>query len=935
MMRLLSALFVSLVVSGCISDFQEGHPHCLVREHCTPETLGAGFDGARYNCENNECVVSTCGDGTVDDTEECDDGNNVDDDACSNQCAPPKCGDGQIQGEEECDNGARNNDRVADACRSTCTLSRCGDGMVDTDEACDDGNVEDGDACLNTCVASSCGDGIVHLREFGGVEDCDDGNDDETDGCTSQCRAVYCGDGVRQGEDGSGDACGGDENIACPGFQICVQGACDGWGEQCDDGDENNDEEPNACRSNCLQPYCGDGVLDQGEQCDDGNLSDGDGCSSVCAGEPAVCGDGVLHFSEECDDGNDFDNDSCLSDCRIAHCGDGVIRDDINAGMPGYEECDDGNPNHFDDCRTDCVQARCGDGITRLDLDIGSGTVCDPANPLCPANETCNGTVCERIGFEACDDGNDDHNDGCLLTCRLARCGDGVRRGDIELGQAGYEACDDGNDYDDDECRNDCTRSSCGDGELHEGLEQCDDGNQVNDDECTNECTIAGCGDGVIRDVGQGSGAVCDDENPCRGEEECTWGFCRPALYEYCDDGNDFDGDGCTAQCEPPPCGDGVLQFGEACDDGNRRAYDGCSAICEVEPWPYCGVVQRSVTLRQGGDPVSLDVAGSRAVVGFADGDIVVADVAQGIVQIQSFVRVGGDYPRWISIRPDDPDVIMFGLEASVDMAQIQNNQLVTSLSYPEDGAADGYRVGAAGDWASNSQFVYGQSEVLQLDDNGDPIQNQDGSNATIFDAGVVTLNFSGNALSENNPRADALRQPGQTPVPTLRAVAPTTGFYLRTEVGEQGGDLLRTYTSGHVVEGELDFSPVKVATSTADVFAAARTNGSTSLFYISPPQGQEGRALQRLRPDIETVGVPSWLSIDDTGDFLARSVSGGGERRIQIMDSRVGATARIITLDGEPVILSGQFTSINRQPHLVVMTATSKLAVIGCTPQP
>ena len=42
-----------------------------------------------------------------------------------------------------------------------------------------------------------------------------------------------------------------------------------------------------------------------------------------------------------------------------------------------------------------------------------------------------------------------------------------------------------------------------------------------------------------------------------------------------------------------------------------------------------------------------------------------------------------------------------------------------------------------------------------------------------------------------------------------------------------------------------------------------------------------------------------------------------------------------LLTGDGEPVILSGQFTSINRQPHLVVMTATSKLAVIGCTPQP
>ena len=184
-----------------------------------------------------------------------------------------------------------------------------------------------------------------------------------------------------------------------------------------------------------------------------------------------------------------------------------------------------------------------------------------------------------------------------MLTCRVARCGDGVRRVDLEEGQPGYEACDDGNDDDEDECRNNCTRSSCGDGELHEGLEECDDGNRIDNDECTNNCTIARCGDGVIRDVGLGTGES-DDENPCAGDGECRWGYCRPANYEYCDDGNDFDDDGCTAQCEPPACGDGVLQFGQECDDGNRAPFDGCGPTCEIEPWPYCGQILRTMTLR-------------------------------------------------------------------------------------------------------------------------------------------------------------------------------------------------------------------------------------------------------------------------------------------------------------------------------------------------
>ena len=56
---------------------------------------------------------------------------------------------------------------------------------------------------------------------------------------------------------------------------------------------------------------------------------------------------------------------------------------------------------------------------------------------------------------------------------------------------------------------------------------------------------------------------------------------------EQCDDGNNIDGDGCSADCqrEPTPaCGDGNLDPGEQCDDGNTVAGDGCSATCTIEP---------------------------------------------------------------------------------------------------------------------------------------------------------------------------------------------------------------------------------------------------------------------------------------------------------------------------------------------------------------
>lgn len=99
----------------------------------------------------------------------------------------------------------------------------------------------------------------------------------------------------------------------------------------------------------------------------------------------------------------------------------------------------------------------------------------------------------------------------------------------------------------------------CGDGVLTVPDEQCDDGNNIDGDGCSAICTIEPmCGDGVV--------------NP----------------GEACDDGNNMNGDGCSASCTIEAyCGDGILNEGEMCDDGNNIDGDGCSSECTVEP--YCG----------------------------------------------------------------------------------------------------------------------------------------------------------------------------------------------------------------------------------------------------------------------------------------------------------------------------------------------------------
>jgi len=67
---------------------------------------------------------------------------------------------------------------------------------------------------------------------------------------------------------------------------------------------------------------CGNGIVEGDEQCDDGNRNDADACRNDCTN--GVCGDGVIATSlgEECDDGNTVPNDGC-TDCKIdgATCG--------------------------------------------------------------------------------------------------------------------------------------------------------------------------------------------------------------------------------------------------------------------------------------------------------------------------------------------------------------------------------------------------------------------------------------------------------------------------------------------------------------------------------------------------------------------------------------------------------------------------------------
>jgi cysteine-rich repeat protein len=87
---------------------------------------------------------------------------------------------------------------------------------------------------------------------------------------------------------------------------------------------------------------------------------------------------------------------------------------------------------------------------------------------------------------------------------------------------------------------------------------------------------------------------VCDIYfEVCRGV--CGDGVLSIDNGEQCDDGNNIDGDGCSADCKiessSPFCGNGVVETGEACDLGsaNGQAGSTCNSVCQIASTSVCG----------------------------------------------------------------------------------------------------------------------------------------------------------------------------------------------------------------------------------------------------------------------------------------------------------------------------------------------------------
>lgn len=339
---------------------------------------------------------------------------------CGPGCQPDDsecyaCGDGMRNGPENCDGAdfgglqcsdfqdgmGRNFNAGTLRCDWDCNIdlfecSFCGDGIVVGAEICDGenlfgntcrsmgyslGKLRCADDCRNYDFSecTQCGNGIIE-----GSEQCDGGNtngetcqsrgfDGGTLGCSSDCifdeaqctTNTTCGDGSLQANEACD--CGNDD---CTALELDLQ-MCSNFLSPAGtpfNGGELRCNSPSSCSFDLYAcTWCGNEVLEGGEDCDGGVLGP-QSCNSLgfqggfleCNDDctyntngcgPALCGNGVVDPGEECDGSNHNGQECssfgfadgglvCGSDCRFifdncTSCGNGEVDPGEDCDGPG------------------------------------------------------------------------------------------------------------------------------------------------------------------------------------------------------------------------------------------------------------------------------------------------------------------------------------------------------------------------------------------------------------------------------------------------------------------------------------------------------------------------------------------------------------------------------------------------------------------------
>lgn len=354
----------------CGNGVSEGEEQCDGADLGGTTCESLGYEGGTLAC-GPDCILDASG---------CDFGGAV-------------CGDGQINGVEECDGNNLGGQNCTDfgftggalSCNVNCTLdlSGCTD---DGNQSCGNGQLDGGEQCDGDNLGGST---CVLLGYAGGALNCNPN-------CTldpSECIPLgpQCGDNMAEG----GEQCDGNDLDG----QTCMSLGFDMGQLACD---QNCGFDTSGC-SNQGGGFCGDNILDPGEDCDTNNLG-GETCQTQgfdagvlacafdCSFDTSMCMDGG--GGDDCNTDNDcpiFWN--CVDNlCWEGNEGDPCVFDSdcVNGNYCQDQTCWDGSigdPCTFDqECETDIcliVQDTCSAGAPGDPCTFGSECMNDCQNNTC------------------------------------------------------------------------------------------------------------------------------------------------------------------------------------------------------------------------------------------------------------------------------------------------------------------------------------------------------------------------------------------------------------------------------------------------------------------------------------------------------------------------------------------------------------------------
>jgi cysteine-rich repeat protein len=338
---------------------------CVAGVNLDDGTACANASGDIGICRGGACVAAGCGNGRIDGTEECDDGNMVPDDGCENDCtyschSDLECGDSNAcNGLEVCNTGTH----------------VCGSGTPPADGfVC---LAEPRSICLGgTCSESTCGDGFV---DEGGGEFCEPPG---TGNCRPDC-TLGCAGPADCPDDGN--VCNGDEYCDTVSM-TCQRSSPPGEGTECQ-------ASPRliCIGGNCQASTCGDSFTDAvtGEECDDGNTVEGDGCDNNCAFSCEVatqasdCNDSLPCTDDLCDGGTHT--------CSHPTSGTSTLCRPV-AGRCDVEEYCNGTDTTCpaDGFLASTVECRAAAGSCDVAENCTGSSAACPADAFQPSGTTCN-----------------------------------------------------------------------------------------------------------------------------------------------------------------------------------------------------------------------------------------------------------------------------------------------------------------------------------------------------------------------------------------------------------------------------------------------------------------------------------------------------------------------------------------------------------------